>query len=199
MVEIVKCEIMLNPGLYVSVTESPPANEPACTRIGQRGFTLVELVVIIVVMAILAVIAIPRMIDFTTFGEVGFHDSVKASVQYARKLAVGSRRYVCVNVTPGTGVAGKVAILQDTTAPESVGTVSCGSAVSLPAASNVAGCLPNEVCAPNGVTLGGASFIFDPLGRPVAANRTALTAALALLTVTNQPDISIQLNTGLVE
>jgi MSHA pilin protein MshC len=220
-VEILKREIMPNPGLFVSVSGSPSASKPACSRIGQRGFadgiearaagqgwpvcgfSLVELVVIIVVMAILAVIAVPRMLDFNTFSEVGFHDAIKASVQYARKLAVGSRRYVCVNVTPGTGSAGKVAILQDTTAPESVGTVSCGAAVGLPAASTVTGCLVNEVCGPNGVTLGGASFIFDPLGRPVAADKTPLIVALAPLTVASatgsQPNITIQLNTGLVD
>lgn len=195
-----KREIMPNPGLFVSVSGSPLASKPACSRIGQRGFSLIELIVIIVVMAILAVVAMPRMIDFTTFGEVGFHDSVKASVQYARKLAVGSRRYVCVGVTPGVGSSGRVAISQVTTTPETlVGNVVCpATAVGLPAASTVPGCLANEVCAPNGVTLGGASFIFDPLGRPVAPDRTVL-GAVASLTVTNQPNITIQSNTGLVD
>ncbi len=165
------------------------------------GFTLIELIVIIVVIAILAVVAMPRLLDFGMFNEVGFHDAVKASVQYARKLAVGSRRYVCVDVTPGTGPGGRVAISQVTTAPEAlVGNVVCpATPISLPAASNVAGCAVNEVCAPNGVTLGGPNLIFDPLGRPVAADKTPLTVALAPLTVTNQLPISIQLNTGLVQ
>jgi hypothetical protein len=146
-------------------------------------------------------------LDFSTFKEVGFYDAVKASVQYARKLAVGSRRYVCVNVTPGTGSAGRVAIRQVTAVPETPGDVVCtplgSAAVSLPAASTVPGCAEHEVCAPTGVTFGGASFIFDPLGRPVAADRTALTVALAPLTVTSatgsQPNITVQLNTGLVQ
>jgi len=142
------------------------------------------------------------MLDFNTFNEVGFHNAVKASVQHARKTAIASRRYVCVTVTPGTGSAGKLAILQDTIAPESVGTVNCTSAVSLPAASTVAGCAVNEVCAPDGVTLGGASFIIDPLGRPVAADRSVLGAVTSFTVASatgSQPPISIQPNTGLVD
>jgi len=153
-----------------------------------------------VVLAILAVIAIPRMIDFTTFGEVGFHDSLKATIQYARKLAVGSRRYVCVNVA-----ADRVAILQVSAVPETPGNIDCSTAtpVSLPAASNVAGCAANEVCVPTGVTMGGgASFIYDPLGRPVAADRSVLGAVTSLTVASatgSQPPITIQSNTGLVE
>jgi MSHA pilin protein MshC len=176
---------------------------------GQRGFSLVELVVIIVVTVILAVIALPRLLDFSTFKEVGFYDSVKASVQYARKLAVASRRYVCVNVTSGTGFdagfGGKVAIRQVTAVPETPGNVDCAAAaaVSLPAASTVAGCLEHEVCAPAGVKLElvGVSFIFDPLGRPVDVDRTVLGAVASLTVSTatgNQLPIVIQPNTGLV-
>lgn len=190
---------MPNPGLCVSVSESPPASKRARSRLGQRGFTLIELIVIIVVIAILAVIAMPRMLDFGMFNEVGFHDSVKASIQYARKLAVGSRRYVCVTVTTGSG--GKVAIRQNTNAPESVGTpVVCNSDVSLPAASTVSGCTGvNEVCAPASVALGSdtLNIYFDPLGRPVDSSKNLL--GLVTLTVTNQPDIKIRPNTGLVE
>lgn len=180
---------------YPSVSESPPAGKPACSKIGQRGFTLIELIVIIVVIAVLAVVALPRMIDFTTFGEVGFHDSLKASIQYARKLAVGSRRYVCVNVA-----ANRVAILQDPRAPESAPPVNCTDVVNLPAASNVTGCATNEVCAPTGVTLsGGASFIYSPLGQPVDASRTVLGSVASFTVSGGQPVITIQANTGLVD
>lgn len=163
------------------------------------GFTLVELIIIMVLIGILAVVAIPRLLDTKTFDERGFHDAVKAAVQHARKLAVGSRRYVCVDVTPGTGSAGKVAIGRDIRPPEDVDSVSC-TAVSLPAPSSAPGCAANEVCAPAGVTLGvtpvGASLIFDPLGRSVADKSTLASAVT--LTVSNQADIVIQPETGLV-
>jgi len=186
---------MLNPGAFVFVNESLMASGRACSPVCQRGFTMVELIVMIVIIAILAVVAIPSMLDTKTFDERAFHDAAKAAVQHARKTAVASRHYVCVTVTPGSGPAGKLTLARDNTAPESVVTVGCTAAVSLPAPSI---CAANEVCAPTGVTLGGASLIFDPLGRPVAADKSVL-GVVASLAVTNQPPITIQPNTGLVQ
>lgn len=188
---------MLNPNAFVSVNESPMANGGACPPVCQRGFTIVELVVVIVIIGVLAVVTIPLLLDTKVFDERGFHDAVKAAVQHARKTAVASRRYVCAVVTPGTGPAGRVAIWRDDALPE-LGTtpVSCLTLVSLPAPSAVPGCASNEVCAPAGVTLGGAGTIFDPLGRPVDSSKTALTSNVTL-SVSGQT-ITIQFETGLV-
>lgn len=169
------------------------------------GFTLVELITVMILVGILAVVALPRMLDHT-FDERGFHDAVKAAVQHARHVAVASRHFVCATVTAGTGPAGIVALSMDTTAPESVTTVGCTpgcassascTAIALPAPGRDCAAT-NQVCAPNGVTLGGSSLIFDPLGRSVDSSKNVQASALSV-TVSNQPAITIQPETGYVQ
>lgn len=161
------------------------------------GFTLVELITILVLVGILAVAAMPRFFG-TTFDERGFHDGVKAAVQHARRVAVASRRYVCVTTTSGAGVAGNVALTIDPTLPESAsGAVACVTPLALPVP-RPAPCAANAVCAPNSVTVGGANVIFDPLGRSVTTARSVQAAALAI-TITNQPNVTVQAETGLVQ
>ncbi len=162
-----------------------------------KGFTLVELVVVIILVGILAVAAMPRFFD-NVFDERGFHDATKAAVQHARRVAVASRRYVCVTTTPGTAAAGIVALSMDTALPEAAtAAVNCTVPVALPAPGR--GCAAtNQVCAPKGVTLGGSSAIFDPLGRSVTVAKAVQAGALSI-TVTNQTPIAIQPETGWVQ
>ena len=162
----------------------------------QRGFTIIELVTVILILGILAVVAIPRFMD-RSFDERGFHDAVKAALQHARHVAVASRRYVCVNVVAGSGPAATVSLVRDLTAPETPGAVNCTSAVALPAPGR--GCAAdNQVCAPEGVTLGGGGLIFDPLGRAVDSARVVLGTAPSI-TVTNQPAVTVTPETGYVQ
>ena len=166
----------------------------------QNGFTLIELVMVMVITGILAVVAIPRFMDHT-FDERGFHDAVKAAMQHARHVAVASRRFACVNVVAGTGSAGTVSLLRDTKSPETVTTVGCTpgcassascTTIALPAPGR--GCATNQVCAPSGVTLGGGSLIFDPLGRTVDVNRVVVGATP--ITISNQPSIAVEPESG---
>lgn len=156
-----------------------------------RGFTLVELVVILIVLGILAVAVIPRFFG-NEFAERGVHDGVKAAIQHARKVAVASRRYVCVTLS-----AGGVALTIDGREPDGlVDAVNCTLAVNLPVPQQ--GCAANAVCARPGVMLGGpAAVIFDPLGRPVNGDRSP--AGAATITVTGQPNIVVQADSGWVQ
>ena len=150
-----------------------PANPARC----HSGFTTIELVVVIVMMGILAAVVAPRMDLLTGFDERGFHDQLKASLQYARKAAVAARHPVCVGITSGAGTAAKVAFSIDPVDPDSVVTINCTMALVLPAPPR--GCVAGSVCAPSGVTLGlgsgsASSFAFDALGRPVDMSKTAV-------------------------
>ncbi len=162
----------------------------------QTGFTLVELVTVMIIIGILAAVVVPRFAD-KTFDERGFHDAVKAAVQHARHAAVASRRFSCVSVTAGSGPAGVVAISRDTTAPESVTTVSCTTAIALPVPGR--GCAAaNEVCAPSGVSVSGSSLIFDPLGRLVTSSKAVAGSAMSI-SVSNQTPITVQPETGTIQ
>lgn len=157
------------------------------------GFTMIELVTVMILVGILAFVAIPRLSD-TTFKERGFHDAVVAAIAHARRVAVASRRFVCVSVNGG---AGTVSLTRDETLPESVVAVNCAATLALPGTSS--GCAANAVCAPAGITLNGGattSLIFDPLGRSVTAPNTV---AAAISIATAHANIAVHGETGYVQ
>lgn len=161
------------------------------------GFTMIELVTVMILIGILAVNVLPQFGNLTTFDEKAFRDAVVSAVQHGRRMAMAGRRYTCVNVTAGTGI---VDLRRDLTAPEAVVNVACAGTNGVPLAlpSPGRGCAAtNQVCAPAGVTLGGSSLIFDPLGRLVTA--PGIVAAALVVTVSNQPNITVSPETGYVQ
>lgn len=62
-------------------------------KTGQRGFTLVELMIVIALLAIVATIAVPNFTQFIRNNQVQAKaDEVKNFLQYARSQAVTNRR-----------------------------------------------------------------------------------------------------------
>ena len=155
------------------------------------GFTLIELIIVIILAGILSVVALPRIAS-NTFDERGFHDSVKSVLQHARHVAIASRRFVCVDVADGV-----VSLTRDEALPDGKTSIECNAALTLlfPEKSCAS---TNQICAPKGVFISGTSnLIFDPLGRLV--NMPSSMASAANITISNQPNITVEPETGFVE
>lgn len=161
-----------------------------------RGFTLVELIMVLVLLGVMAVVFLPGLGGSTAVKERAFRDGVFTTLSHARRVAVASRRFVCVTLAGGTGSTATLSVAVDPgSTPETASSVSCSQTVSLP--STLSACTTNTLCAPSGVTLGGATrVVFDPLGRSVSA--PGVTAA-ATVTVSNQTSVTVAAETGLVQ
>lgn len=122
--------------------------------IGQKGFTLVEMVVTLIIVGILAVFVMPRLFDMGTFDARGYHDQTLAMLRYAQKAAIARRTSVFVNVDQ----ASRTICLTYAADP------ACASGVGV---LNSADGRWFSRTAPNGVAFSNShSFSFSALGKP---------------------------------
>lgn len=128
---------------------------------------MIELVTVLSLVGIMAFFAMPKLTQVMSLQSAGFKDQLKATIDYARKIAVAQRRHVCVSIASTT-----VTVTTDKGLPVNHTNGNCSSTLLLPSGSNV-------VTTPTNVTMSPTvSLDFDAEGRPV-------TGAPATITITN--------------
>jgi MSHA pilin protein MshC len=133
----------------------------------KAGFTLVELITVMTLIGIMAAVALPKLSNVMSAQSPGYRDQMMATINYARKIAVGQRRHVCVSIAAST-----VTVTSDHGLPVNHTNGTCPSTLALSSGTNV-------VTAPSNVTASPAvSLDFDAQGRPV-------TGAPATITITD--------------
>ncbi len=123
---------------------------PRSPPLTARAFTLIEVTAVLILVAVMAVFIAPRL-QTTKIDQLGFYQNTLAAIRYAHKVAIASGCSVRVTVS-GTGVS-----LTYAGAP-----AACGTA----AVTNPATGAPFVTSAPTGVTVAGATFVYDLIGDP---------------------------------
>jgi MSHA pilin protein MshC len=169
---------------WISPSYPVPAQTALPRQRGERGFTLVELVMVMVLVGVLAVYAVPRMLNTGDFYARGFHDQSLGYLRFAQKTAIAQRRTVCVSLS-ASAISLRIASV--------AGSNSCTANLAGPGGE--AG-----LTARSGVALSSApvSFNFDALGQPVNAATGAAAPAQVLQVVGVTPSITIEAGTGYV-
>jgi MSHA pilin protein MshC len=122
-------------------------------RLGQLGFTMIELIMVMVLVGVVAVFVVPRIND-SDFNARGFHDGTLAFLRYAQKTAIAQRRTVCVAFTADSATL---------TIASAANTNSCDTNLAGPS-----GETPGRIAAGAGIayqTVPGP-FFFTALGQP---------------------------------
>lgn len=162
---------------------------PRCGGIGQRGFTLVELIMVLVILGVLSVYALPRMFDTKAVYARGFHDETLGYLRFAQKTAIAQRRTVCVTFTTTTvtlAIASAAATFNCSSPGPLTGPKgTSGATVSLTAQRDAA------------FATSPTNFNFDGLGQPITD--TGVTVATQTFAVTESGrTITVETATGYI-
>ncbi len=149
---------------------------------GERGYTIVELVLVIVILGVIGVVAAPRFFNDTTFDERAYFDELASAMRYGQKLAVASGCNVRVAISGSGYVLTQQAALSGHCNPADS---SYPVPVLLSSGDAVTGSAPAGVTTTPAVT-----FVYTALGQTTLGANQDLTIGSRVL--------SIQADSGLV-
>ncbi len=157
-----------------------------------RGFTLIELAVVITVLGIVLAIGVPRLLERSDFDAMAFRHELRSAVAHAQRVAIASRRFVCIETT-----ASMVSFTQIDIPPENTGaSLTCTTPLNLPKGRpSCAGNPDHQICPPGNVQMSNVVFIFDAAGRPIASNKQVFTTPIHI-GITDQDDLIIEAESG---
>ena len=142
---------------------------------GDRGYTIVEVLLVVVILGILGTVAGPRFFDNDAFDERAYYDELVSALRYAQKTAIASGCAVRVDV----GVTSYALTQQSAAAGHcDVSDATFPVPVRLPTGESMNGAAPAGI-----TTAPTTTFTYSPLGRTSLGVNQALTVGGRTLTI----------------
>ena len=129
-----------------------------------NGFSLIELVLVIVLVSIMAVYALPKL-NIDIFRQSGYAQQAAASIRFAQKQAIASGCQITVSITAGGCSLNWYNPSADGSCPAN------NTPIANPGSGNNNFCKDSSPASTTGLP---ASFTFDKIGRPSAAQNINL-------------------------
>ena len=160
--------------MNATVAHTAPARRIDAGR-GNRGYTIVEVLLVVVILGILGTVAGPRFFDNDVFDERAYYDELVGTLRYAQRTAIASGCPVRVDV----GVTSYALAQQAPSAGHcDIADASFPVSVRLPTGETMSGTAPSGV-----TTAPTTTFIYSALGRTSLGANQALTVGSRTLTI----------------
>ncbi len=141
---------------------------------GERGYTIIELVLVIVILGIIGVVAAPRFFGESQYEQRAFLDEVAGALRYAQKVAVASGCPVEVTLAAGSYSLAQQSASSGHCDPTDA---SFPVTVLLPSGDPVSG------AAPSGIAISPATFQYNALGQTNLGSDQTIAVGGSSLTV----------------